>query len=359
MISPLRCGVDTLEVTFAGKLTKDFVCGMLDKKTLAQGSDTPEEVMLGGEMFYLQPKGRGFYSLVCRNQDMEVLFGSAGLRYPMSVRFSAYGLARRGVDSLWRLARQIASDVSCSPHNVSRVDVALDFQGWVPTFDEMRNTVCKADFRPVYPSADNPQTFQFGKGDVVVRVYDKTQQARDCDKGWWVFIWRICPGYDATLPIWRVEVQVRGTVLKELGLSSPTLLFEHLNDVFDYGMRWASLRVPGSDSNLSRCPEKPEWEALRCSQPRSEPLPRVRQARRLAVYDSLVTRQRSLVVSAALVLETDDFWGAARQLTEDANLSIVPIRADEDDADKSRTAADRRGFQKLLADRRRKLSDEF
>jgi hypothetical protein len=316
-------------------------------------------ILLGGETFYVQPKGRGFYSFVCRNGDMDVLFGSAGLRYPMSARFSAYGLARRGVDDLWGLACAIGDSVGCSPRNVSRIDVAVDFQGWAPSFDEMRNVVCKTDFRPVYPSVDKPQTFQFGKGDIVVRLYDKTQQARDCDKKWWVLTWRLCPGFDPGLPVWRAEVQVRGQVLRELGLLSPGMVFDNLDAIFDFGLRWASLRVPGSDSNLSRCAEHPAWEELRGFQVSSEPLSRVRQGRRLAVYQSLIPRMLSMVVSASLALGTDDFWTATRQLTEDAYLSIDPLRAEDNETDKSRSGADQRGFEALLNARRRKLSDEF
>ena len=359
MITPLRCGVDTLEITFAGKLPKEFHVGLYDLKAKAQAEDAPQELMLGGEMFYLQPKGRGFYAFVCRNAEMDVLFGTVGLLFPISVRFSAYGLARRGVDSLMQLARTIGSDVKCSPHQVSRLDVALDFQGWVPTFDEMRNVVCKAQFRPVYPNVETPSTFQFGKGDVVVRLYDKTRQAHDCDKSWWVFVWRISRGYDESAPVWRAEVQLRGPALRELDLGSPTAALEHLGDAFDYGLRWASLRVPGSDSNLRRCPEHPAWETLRTSQVRSEPLSRVRPARQLALYQSLVSRMLSVIVSAALVLETDDFSTAARTLLRDAHGSIVSIRASREDEDSSGLADDQRGFEALLAARRRQVSDEF
>ena len=359
MISPLRCGVDTLEVTFEGELSEEFVEELERRKGDAQAQDMPIAVLLGGETFYLHPKGRGFYSLVCRNADMDVLFGSAGLHYPMSARFSAYGLARRGVNDLWKLACSIGESVGCTPRNVSRIDVAVDFQGWVPTFDEMRNVVCKTEFRPVYPSVDKPQTFQFGKGDIVVRLYDKTQQARDCDKKWWVLVWRLCRGFDPILPVWRAEVQVRGQVLRELGLLSPGMVFDNLDAIFDFGLRWASLRVPCGDSNLSRCAEHPAWEDLRGFQVSPQPLARVRQGRRLAVYQSLIARMLSLAVSASLALGTDDFWTAARQLTEDAYLSIEPVRAEEHDSDKSRDGADHRGFEALLAVRRRRLSDEF
>lgn len=358
MITPLRCGVDTLEVTFGGELPEEFVRDLQARKDKAQLLGTAQEVMLSGEMFYVQPKGRGFYSFVCRNEDMDVMFGTVGVRYPMMVSCSAYGLARRGVDMIWSRARMIGSDVGCIAHNVSRIDVALDFEGWVPNFEEMRHVVCKANFRPIYPSVDNPQTFQFGSGGVVVRIYDKTQQARDCDKGWWVFVWRICPGFDESLPVWRAEVQVRGPVLRELGLRSPAAVLDRIDAIFDYGLRWASLRVPGTDSNLSRCPEHPAWEALRTSQMRSEPLSRVRQARQLATYQSLVPRMRSLVVSAALSLETDDFWTATESLTHDAFMSIEPLGAQEGE-DKSSKAADLRAFQALLAARRRKLSGPF
>ena len=338
-------------------MPEEFLDDLNARKEKAQRKGEPQEVMLNGETFYVQPKGRGFYSLVVRNRNMDLLFGSAGLRYPMFVVFSAYGLASRGVDSLWSVAASIGAAVDCFPYSVSRMDVAVDFQGWVPSFEEMRSMVCKSDFHPVYPNVDNPQTFQFGKGDVVVRVYDKTKQAHDCDKSWWVFVWRLCSGFDESLPTWRAEVQVRGPVLKELGLTSPAEVFERIDAIFDYGLSWASLRVPGSDSNLRRCEEHPEWTALRSFRMRSKPLARVRQARQLASYQSLIPRMRSLVVSAALWMESEDFWTVARALTQDAYMSIEPLDSQEAKG-MSGKDADAEAFKALLAARRRKKSGD-
>lgn len=107
------------------------------------------------------------------------------------------------------LSRYLPTGVSF--RRLSRVDVASD--KFIP-FDDFIAQVfplgvdkhfCKSEFRVQFYNGVNPNTYQFGKHDIVVRFYDKqVEQGVD-------FSWS------------RVEMQFRNKIIRETG--------EHLTDV--------------------------------------------------------------------------------------------------------------------------------
>lgn len=322
MITPLRCGVDTLEATFAGELSEEVVSELKRRKELAIASGKPNELMLGGRAFYLGPKGVGPWQYSMRNDEMMVWFSTAKHVPPMLVKLLQQGLAEVGVASLWNQAKEIASELGSGFQNCTRLDVALDYQGEFFTVEEMRNIVCPAHFRPVYPNIENPQTYQFGKGDIVLRVYDKSAEIMASRKEWWKFIWRQCGGCSADAPVYRVEAQIRGNVLRELGYHSVEHIIEELPEIFDYALRWASLRVPVADTNRSRWPEDPRWTKLRTAFAPSRELGRIRPAKALVDYDRAVKRFASMVASLGASLESTDYWQLCKAITQDAEQYI-------------------------------------
>lgn len=322
MITPIRCGVDTLEATFAGTLDEEFVTDLQVRKERAQARGEADEVMICGEMLHLLPKGAGLWPYVLRSDALIIRLGTAKNVPAMSVRLLAHGLAECGVDILWAKAREIADALGLVFQNCSRLDVALDYQGDWFTFEEMLNVVCPANFRPVYPNTTKPQTFQFGKGDIVVRIYDKSAEIAANDHPWWVYVWRVSEDYSQELPVYRVEAQVRGPILRELGLRTVDKCVESLPELFDYALRWCSLRSPSEDSNKSRWPEDPRWTALRTASAPTRSLSRVRPARALMGYDAAVKRFVGTIASAGAAVGSTDYWALAKAITTDAEQRI-------------------------------------
>jgi hypothetical protein len=318
MITSLRCEIDTLEATFDGEIDPIALLSIQNAKHRAQESGDPVPIMLGGQELYVSPKGGGLWSYSMRNSDLLVWLSSARNIPSMKVKLGAYPLAERGALAVWKDARELGEALGMSPLNCTRADVAADFQGWTPTFEEMRHIVCPASFRPVYPSADNPETFQIGKGDSVVRVYDKSKEIRVSKKLWWQLAWRRCHNYREGEPVWRAEVQVRGPVLRQLGLRSVEAVIENANGVFEYGMEWCSLRTPTADTNPSRWPVHPYWAHLIRTFMPGDPLTIVRPARTLLEYDAGVKRFLGLVASVGASIGSDDYWHVAEILSSDA-----------------------------------------
>ena len=322
MITPLRCGVDTLEATFFGELSPEIVEALKGCKEEAQAKDMGVEITLGRNTFHVMPKGAGLWPYVIRNDNLLIRLGTARNLPPMSVRLLAEGLASLGADRLWAQAQEIGHDLGLTARNCSRVDIALDFQGERFTFEEMLNVVCPASFRPVYPNTVNPQTFQFGKGAIVVRLYDKTAEIAGKDNRWWPFVWRLADGYHEGEPVYRAEVQLRGVALKELGYQGVDSVIAGIRELFSYGLTWCSLRTPNADSNRSRWPEEPRWAMLRTAFPPSHALGRTRPVSVLIEYDAVVKRYVSLVTSAGASTGNTDFWELSRMITTDAEQLI-------------------------------------
>ena len=104
------------------------------------------------------------------------------------------------------------------------------------------------------------QTFRFGQGDIVLRVYDKSAEIRESSaKTWFYPLWG-----GVTENVWRVEFQVRKEVLKRFSLRTFQDLFSGSGDVLRYLVNeHTTLRVrQDDDSNRSRWPMHPLWSLL-------------------------------------------------------------------------------------------------
>ena len=125
---------------------------------------------------------------------------------------------------------------------VSRIDLAADVQGWQPSGVELTAPIGTA---PAWVSRTVSRTrsaepvkggtkrardlgadalhlrgrrftgYSFGAGDLLARIYDKTAEIRKSGKRWCGAIW-LAGGADPSLPVWRVEYQLRGDTLREL-----------------------------------------------------------------------------------------------------------------------------------------------
>lgn len=320
-IRPLRFAIDTMEITFAGTLDPIAGDALEPAKKRAQVSDTPEPITIGGVEFMLQPKGRPRYGYVLRSEHLLVSMNTGAVYPQMIVRLLSEGLVAKGAEALSRQARTVGAHFGLMPLGVSRLDMALDFQGWAPTFEEMQNVLCLSPFRPVYPSTDRPETFQFGKRDVVVRLYNKSREILVKHKEWWRFVWRTIPNYIEAEDVWRIEVQLRTNALRALSARSVEVAISGADLRFDWALdEFCSLRLPSeTDSNKRRWREHPLWSELRrsvwCG---GDLIGRVRPAKVLVEYTRLVSRQLGLIASAGATIESDDYWHVARVLTTDA-----------------------------------------
>lgn len=316
-ITVLRAGIDTLEVSYRGSITSGWPERLDGYKSLAQSQGYPASLKAGIFDLFMRDKAFGFWRWLLTHPEFHLrMLESARPGQPNAqIRLSAFGLANQSPELLLFFAANALREFgSFEELVVSRADVAVDFQGWVPTVAQIDNVVCSAAFRPIYPSIGKPETYQFGKGAVVARLYDKTAEIDASDKRWLKEVWEINGPYDPSQSVWRFEVQLRRQALKELGVNSSEGLFASVSAFLDYGLTWANLRVPGPDTTKTRWAEDPRWTALRAATFDGQPLLRAATVPTLLSLDGVVSRMLTGVATLGARYDISDYDQAMGRL---------------------------------------------
>lgn len=297
MIRVLATRIDTLEASFKGKLTAGLGETLELAKKQAQADDVPQSFVIGDTELFVQPTGLPPWRYVLTTEEIHLRLSESDRVPCASVRLTAFGLALKGHEALWAEAEALAQAVGATESSISRLDLAVDFQGHVPTFEEMRDVTCPSPWRVVYPNTEHPETFQFGKGDIVARFYNKTKQIADEGKLWMQELWTAHPDYRLDEDVWRFEVQYRREILRRFGIISVESAFRNLAGLLAFGFIWVQPRER-TESNLSRCEAQGWWLDLR-SPFASEPLARVKEKKRLSGLAQLTPQMLGLLVSAS------------------------------------------------------------
>ena len=217
-------------------------------------------IMLGGQEFLLSPNGSSSgYPYLLGNADFQIACGPYN-NPPFYVTFRSEALWREGAralhDRLCSWARGLGYH-EAKPEKLSRVDYCFDYHVPRIDFDEDNFVSLSAKDRQ-HREGRKLQTFTFGKGDVVLRVYDKVAEIyQQSGKVGMFDLW----GVD--FKVWRIEWQCRKEILKRFGISTlddwdalqgdllRTLATEH-----------DTLRIKGTDGNRSRWALHPLWVDL-------------------------------------------------------------------------------------------------
>ncbi len=261
----MRCvlsGIDTIECAYylriQGKCEIDFqrLTAMREDLRLAKVRE-PALIELGGIEFLLHPYGsQSGYPLVINNRDFHIQFGEFN-DPSFFVRFSSEALWREGAFGLHGRFLAWAESVGLAPvkdEGLSRVDWAHDY--YLPEIDFDGDSFVSLSSKDGLWREDREyQTFQFGVGDVVLRVYDKVAEiAQVSHKGWFFDLWGCAE------KVWRIEWQARKSLLRRFGIRTFVDLEERQGDALRYlATEHDTLRIPNADENRSRWPLHPLW----------------------------------------------------------------------------------------------------
>jgi hypothetical protein len=256
-------GIDSLYVSFY----LDLFTSELDFEDLAFRKQQAQSeystsfvvVVLGSERFALLPFGKAKYKYVLANDLFEVRL-SEGMQPSCHIQFYSKALWQCGLDELmerferWRASLSI---VTLRPEVISRVDWAFDFHDETMDF-AADDFVTRSVKDAIYRERKQVQTFTFGRGDIVVRVYDKSAEIeQESGKVWLYDLWGRKDG------VWRVEFQVRGPRLKAGNIRTIDDLKAFQNDLLrELATQHTTLRRPSGDTNRSRWPLHPLWQSL-------------------------------------------------------------------------------------------------
>jgi hypothetical protein len=258
-------GIDTLQCAYflepRGATAIDFVKLAEMKESIRQSkSKNPAPLELAGTGFLLQPYGTSSgYPFVLENEHFKIECGEFN-KPNFYVTFRSQALWRQ---SAWLLHEKFltwarsAGFTPYKPETLSRVDYCFDYH--LPEVDFTEDSfVSRSTKDSQYREAKKVQTFSFGKGDIVLRVYDKVAEIQQqSSKVWFYLLW------ERDTDVWRIEWQVRKSILKQHDINT----FDDLQDQQGDLLRYLSgdhdtLRVPTNDSNSSRWPLHPLWQDL-------------------------------------------------------------------------------------------------
>ncbi|WP_026603433.1 replication initiation factor domain-containing protein [Methylomonas sp. 11b] len=262
----LLAGLDTVECAYflapGPACSLDFERLTLEKETLRQKkSRDPKLINLGDIEFMLQPYGSSSgYPFVISNQDFTIAFGEYNTP-AFFVKFRSFALWHQSASALHQSFLNWAQSLGffqLRPESLSRVDFTFDYALSEINFDE-NHFVSQSKKDNRFRKDQQIQTLQFGKGDVVLRVYDKRAEIEEqSHKTWFQDLWNT-----ESEKVWRIEWQVRKEILKRFSIRSFKDLQDGTGDILRYlANEHDSLKMPTTDSNRARWPLHPLWQDL-------------------------------------------------------------------------------------------------
>ena len=215
-------GIDTLQCAYYLKPFKidgiDFYSLAFQKEKLRKTKKkNPKPITLGSCDFLLQPYGsRSGYPIVITNEDFRIECGQYN-KPNFFVTFRSQALWRESAFLLHEKFLKWASSVGFAPYkdeSLSRVDFCFDYNITKIDFDE-NSFLSRSAKDSQYREHGKYQTFNFGLGDIRLRVYNKVDEIKQkSSKVWFYKLW----GQDKN--VWRIEWQVRKDVLKSFDIKT-------------------------------------------------------------------------------------------------------------------------------------------
>jgi hypothetical protein len=246
-------------------------------------SKKPKAIKLGCEEFLLAGHGTGSgYPFLIENEAFSIQFGEFNTP-PFFVTFRSIALWHSGAQGLHERFLAWAASLGLKPYQherLSRVDFTFDYHLPVIDFDE-DNFVSIAAKDNQHRKHRKVQTFRFGEGDVVLRVYNKSDEIQESSAKTWFFdLW----GMEED--VWRFEWQTRKEWLRRFGIRTFEDLKERQGDLLRVLVSdHTTLRIVAADSNRSRWPLHPLWHDLQERASKMEGLGVVRELSMPALLD--------------------------------------------------------------------------
>lgn len=293
MIELLYRGFDGLDVSFKGQITPQLAQALEGAKTQAQERHSQATLEWNGiwlGVFESGAQGGYAYKATTGQFGATWFFKRPNPSDPWGVRVScnSFFLAAQGLgEARSRIyATMAALEIALAPNaeSIGRIDYALDFmvlgftldpEHFVMHSNARRTDHIEPDSLAVAGRSGRVTSVTVGKmpGRQVI-VYDKRAEVISKGKvGWWE-IWDATRAEEgapplrrdepAANPIWRVEVRAGKKHLKDRwAITTWSDLDSRLGDMLAAALDAVRHSSPVRDSNRSRWPESPLWQAVR------------------------------------------------------------------------------------------------
>lgn len=321
-------GLDFLKVSlWLDWSSRDFLSDLHSRKRSVQETDDIESPFRvpGGLSFNLQRTGAGKYNYVLKSGDITLMFSNHKADAPFPncrIEIGSVSCWEPGWEYIfYRLCSWLKIyGASIKQEKISEFHITadlLDVDFTETGFDDRFQWITRSNKWKVEGEFDDSNYIAFGKGDMMLRVYDKTAEIKRNGAKSAIFhsIWRKqinrTPEH-----VTRIEYQMRRPVFKEFQINTVADLRRNQNSVWQYCVsqwsRFCSDKVDRKNKNHQRSATAFIWsvvQALKFKKGRIYKL--VRKKVLLSNIDSLKKQAAGCLLSvcAALGQDHDDFIG--------------------------------------------------
>lgn len=270
-IHPLRLGVDSLYLSYRGKLSESTAKALEVLKSAAQSAIPGERATavlgFGEHAFEVKDKARRLFSFALEDGSYRIDLARPQSVLPMAYcKVSSDCLAAIGPEraqkALYEVLRHLG-EPDPAP-TISRIDVFVDFACRAPMDAWTEEAwVTRADRIYRYTEGGEFTGWGIGAGGpLLCRLYNKTIEIQKSGKEYLHLLWKE-RGWNGSDPVWRLEFQFRHQVLKQFDLAGFRSAMDSLKGLWTYAMAYVRLAVPNpGDKNRTRWATHPLWVAL-------------------------------------------------------------------------------------------------
>lgn len=280
------------------------------KEAQEVGHDIPISWVFHEKHLRMYPNGagRGHWQWLLRNDDLALCIsrgrwngGIAQARFSAEYLWESPSLMDAVIEVHSFLYSLFGRDVLLQP---SQVHLCADLTGWdeIADLDYRRLFVSRSRKRAAHHEQGlQVDDFSVGlertglsfsaRGSLSCAIYDKTREILRSDKTWFRDLWKH-NGWDGSSPVWRVEPRFSRETLHELkqegvfhGIEDVCDLPDRLSVLWAYAVGqvngaadglpdgWLRYVLPNEDTNRSRWPTHPTWQAIQAafSAPNAQP----------------------------------------------------------------------------------------
>lgn len=270
---PLRWGIDSLYLSFAGSLHLDQEHKLDRLKKLAQSDQlldqSQAQLPVNNHIFEVKDKGTGMFPYILEDNCFRIqLSRQRAKSMPMAyVKISSEYLTHKTVDDVVDDLTAVLDMLGVleSRPKTSRIDLFLDFasnedmdswhrDAWVTRSEKIHQYAIKGEF--------SGWSIGMGSG-MSARLYNKTLEIMTSNKGYLIPLWTEA-GWSKNHPIWRLEFEFKRDVLVQFDVQDLSVTLDNLNGLWSYATTdWLKLTIPSEgDTNRSRWPIHPLWAYL-------------------------------------------------------------------------------------------------
>ncbi|MDU7244571.1 MAG: hypothetical protein E6276_04170 [Clostridiales bacterium] len=226
-------------------------------------------VLLAGMSWEVYPYSNRRYVYILHNEMVELRlcdsWQDTDSHYPIFVRLKSYGLWRYGYQQAFKKFMAYLNKLfKVVDTKISRLDIATQVNKKIEIdIDIGAETVSRTKFRHQWFSDGVCTGYQFGKGDVLLRIYDKVKEIEVSRKFWFADVWD-AENFIIERGVWNVEFQLRRDFLREWDIDTVEEAFSELENLYSYLTRkwFRVVAKQEKDTNVTRRDTCDWWQVL-------------------------------------------------------------------------------------------------